>query len=622
MTTGRPRLRELALGSIRPRGWLLDQLRLQADGQTGRLEDIWPDVGPDSGWLGGSGESWERGPYYLDGLVPLAHLLQDGELLAKSQKWVEAILAGQQEDGQFGPRANDDWWPRMVALKALVQHSEATDDERVVPFLQRYFRYQAATLPDRPLRDWGRVRGAENLLAVLWLRDRTGEEWLTDLAQTLLSQTADWNDFLTRGLQPGVSQVFDHLTHGVNVAMGLKTTALGHLVEDDPGAEAATWAQLANLDRLHGQVHGVFSSDEWLAGREASRGVETCLVVELMFTLEQLARVFGDGRYCDLLELVAYNLLPASSDARMRAHQYHQQANQVKVSVDRRDWSYSGDDANVFGLEPHFGCCTANLHQGWPKFARSLWMQAADGGLTALAYAPCTVTAAVGAATVHLDVRTDYPFKETVTIEVGVDAPVSFPLRLHVPAWTSRAELHVNDEPVPVRIDAQGFTEVERTWQAGDVLTLTLPMRVRTVARDAGAIGVRLGPLVLAMSPGEVWWPVPGAAGLGEWMVTARSSWNIGLQVDETSSDAWHVDRSGVHEVPFSVDHPPVSVRATGAQVRDWTMQLASSGPVPSGPIETSSPLQDVTLIPYGSARIRITEFPVVRPQVTPHQQP
>src|ERR1700677_4441717 len=73
----------LPLGSIRPRGWLKDQLRIQANGLGGHLDETWADVGPNSGWLGGAGESWERGPYYLDALVPLAYLLDDARLKAK-----------------------------------------------------------------------------------------------------------------------------------------------------------------------------------------------------------------------------------------------------------------------------------------------------------------------------------------------------------------------------------------------------------------------------------------------------------------------------------------------------------------------------------------------------------
>lgn len=66
----------LPLGSIHPAGWLKAQLEIQANGLSGHRDETWADVGPQSGWLGGGGESWERGPYFLDGIIPLAWLLE------------------------------------------------------------------------------------------------------------------------------------------------------------------------------------------------------------------------------------------------------------------------------------------------------------------------------------------------------------------------------------------------------------------------------------------------------------------------------------------------------------------------------------------------------------------
>src|SRR3954471_9993753 len=148
----------LPLGAVEPRGWLRQQLEIQAEGLTGHLDEFWKDVGSNSGWLGGTGESWERGPYYLDGLLPLAYQLGDTRLIEKAKRWVDWTLDHQRADGEIGPPANDDWWPRMVMLKVLTQYEEATGDARVIPAMAKYFNYELRALPGRPLRDWGRYR--------------------------------------------------------------------------------------------------------------------------------------------------------------------------------------------------------------------------------------------------------------------------------------------------------------------------------------------------------------------------------------------------------------------------------------------------------------------------------
>ena len=68
------------------------------------------------GWLGGTGESWERGPYFMNGLVPLAFLLDDPALIAKAHRWVSWTLENQRGDGAIGPVKNTDWWPNFVML--------------------------------------------------------------------------------------------------------------------------------------------------------------------------------------------------------------------------------------------------------------------------------------------------------------------------------------------------------------------------------------------------------------------------------------------------------------------------------------------------------------------------
>lgn len=616
-TTTSAAFHELPLGAVKPAGWLRRQLTLQADGLTGHLEDLWPDVGPDSAWLGGHGEDWERGPYYLDGLVPLAHVLDDPALKAKAQRWIEAILASQRPDGFFGPASNDDWWPRMCALKALTQHHDATGDERVLPFMTRYFRHQLGQLPGRPLNDWGQARGQENVLTVLWLHQRTAEASLLELADLIAKQTLDWAGYR---LIERPATTFDHYTHVVNVAMSLKGPALAYLLGGDARQEKVFRDSLANLDRWHGMVNGMFSGDEWLAGTEPQHGVELCAVVELMFSLETQVRVFGDARDADRLEVVAFNALASTISADMRSHQYHQQVNQVLCTVAQRDWTMSSDDANTFGLEPHFGCCTANLHQGWPKLTRSAWMASTDG-LAAISYVPCGVEALISGQTVRLSIKTEYPFEETVRIGLSLEHPTDFALNLRIPGWCQDAALKVNGEAVACSPNSRGFARIKRQWKDGDRIDLTLPMGVRALPRPNGALGLALGPLVLALSPGELWTKLPTSEGFGDWEIRHRRSWNYALDFGTDAPETvCRVERFPVPEHPFSVGTSRPDAGVVGVVLRvhtpakrlpNWLLERNSAAPPPLSPVTSLQPTHQVQLVPYGCARLRIAEFPV-----------
>src|SRR6201994_3848586 len=168
------------------------------------------------------------------------------------------------------------------------------------------------------------------------------------------------------------------------------------------------------LDAYHGLPNGIFRADEHLAGPDPSQGTELCTVVETMFSYEQDFAILGSAQIADRLERVTYNALPATLSNDMWLHQYDQQPNQIACTRAHRQWSTNGPDSNLFGLAPHFGCCTANLHQGWPKFVSSMWMGTADGGLVVAAYAPSEVNVNVSGHPVRIREETEYPFRDSV----------------------------------------------------------------------------------------------------------------------------------------------------------------------------------------------------------------
>lgn len=608
--------RDLPLGAIQPLGWLREQLSLQRDGLTGHLEEIWPDVGPENAWRGGNGDDWERGPYYCDGLVPLAYLLHDENLMRKAQHWIEWTLQSQRADGQFGPTTDEDWWPRMIMLKVLIQYYRATQDARVIPFMTRYCRYQLHMLSERPLDDWAQVRGNENVLSIHWLYEQTHEPFLLELILLLQAQTYDWERYFAAFplKERQATEARTHATHVVNVAMGLKTSAILYAQDGDIAHLQATKDALAQLMRYHGQMQGMFSGDEYLAGIDPAQGVELCGVVEYMFSLEQMIRIFGEGQFADTLEMVAYNALATTLTADMRAHQYDQQPNQVLCTIAPRNWTYNGDASNTFGLEPHYGCCTANLHQGWPKFAQSLWMKTDDDGVAAIAYAPCRVTTTVAGETpVSIEERTTYPFEENVELILHVALPTHFPVRLRIPAWCNDPSVKVNGEVLSSYTIEHGFICIAREWREGDTIELLLSMQPRLLRRSdgRGGVGVALGPLVFALEIGEAWTRIPGTPAFGDWEVRPTTAWNYALMLaPEQPVVDFRVERASLSTPPFSHQQKAVRIYTHGQRIPEWTLVDNSAGPLPERLLQASTPVEPLTLLPYGCARLRIAEFP------------
>lgn len=605
----------LPLGAIQPARWLRNQLRIQADGLSGHLDEFWPAI-KDSGWIGGGAEGWERGPYWLDGVIPLAVLLDDEGLREKVTRWMDYILTHQSEDGWLGPvktkgpQANDPW-PGFVALKAMAQYHEAFGDDRVVPAMLKFLRRLDTLVDEKPLADWAMFRWMDLLIPIHWVYERTGEDWLLDLAAKAKLQGYDWQthfaDFQHKERVP--LEDSRYYTHVVNNAMALKGGAVWSRQSNDATDRDDAYRAIEMLDTYHGQVAGVFSGDEHYAGRSPSQGTELCAVAEYLYSLETLVAIVGDPALADRLEQIAFNALPATFKPDMWAHQYDQQANQVICRIDDdRPFASNGGDANIFGLEPNFGCCTANMHQAWPKFASSLWMRSPDGGLAAVAYAPCTVSAGLDSGAVRVTVDTEYPFRDT--IKLTVEGGGTFALRLRIPTWAEGAQVSV-DGGAPA--DAGGFHCIERDWSGSTRVELRLPMRTRLERRYHDSVAVLRGPLVYSLKIGESWKQVKGEAPHADWEVHPTTQWNYGLALDEGNPDASvSYETRPIGDCPFSPDGAPVEATVKGRLVPEWGLQHNAAGDLPQSPVTSEEPEVDLTLIPYGCTNLRVTEFPLI----------
>ncbi len=604
----------LPLGTVRPKGWLYDQLRIQADGLSGHLDEgFFPDLTSNSGWLGGDGEDWEVAPYWLDGLVPMAWLLGDEKLKKKAHRWVNHTLTTLGNDGWIGPVTDHDdkWWPRAIMLKVLAQYAEATSDFRVVPAMTRYFELLNASLPADPLNVWGKFRWGEYLISLLWLMERRELPFATELARTLSYQGYNWSDHFNFFMVEEKIREHPNLsTHVVNHAMAVKYPAMLSLFSGRKADRAATDRAFAMLDRFHGTATGIFTGDEHLSGLSPSQGTELCAVTEFMYSLETLSSLFGNVSYADRLESVTYNNLPGTFTPDMWAHQYDQLANQVICSLEKRDMT-NGPESLTFGLMPNYKCCTANFNQGWPKFIANMWMQSPDGGLAAVAHGPSEVKTNIGGTALTISADTEYPFNGRISYSVSTAGTIRMPLHLRIPAWAEKATVKVNSEAA-VEAVPDSFHRIVRDWNDGDRVTLSLPLNLRVSRRFNNSAAIHRGPLTFSLRIGSRWKQIKGELPHADYEVFPNTKWNYALILDEARPEAnLTVSEKPVKMPCFSELNAPVVITAKAKEVPGWGMENASAAPPPSSPVACDTPEETIDLIPYGSAKLRITEFPV-----------
>jgi len=652
----------LPLGAVKPRGWLRDQLQDQADGLSGYVYSAF-NTTADNG----------NAPYFHEGLVALAYTLGDERILRLARHAVEKRLAVKPEivwrfDDPVDANYSFLTFPPASVMRFMIEYQEATGDPRVIPWMLRC--YHQLSTPDRQVRsrydEWTIPGRPEHLVALYWLYNRTGDRALLDIAGEFRGDlekiTTDFLAFPQR--QP--------TDHGVMLTWMTKYPGIWYQQSSDDRDRQASLEAIARLHRYFGQVGGRFAAHEHLPplprGHDPSDGTELCNVVESAYSMEKLFEIFGEVELADRLELLLYNSVPGAMTPDFWAHQYDTQANQVLVSNVKRAFD-NGPIANVYGLVHDAPCCLCNMHQAWPRFVENLWMATHDNGLLAAAYGPCEMRGMVGAEGAYVTIleETDYPFGGTIRLTVKLDKSMEFPLYLRIPAWGQGAKVRIGDDTFSPA--AGSIAAVKRRWSPNDRVELALPMRVRTESRCNGAVSILRGPLYFSLRIGQDYRPCT-TAGLSkaprekgfpvfDWEVFATTPWNYALELDPSHPEgSVDVVTHPVSAIPFAQKGEPVTrrvhssnpavldkaewkarfqdwgegemqtvaferakwqqdepvvIKAKGRRLPSWRMEQNSADVPPPSPVDTADPITDLELVPYGSTRLRISEFPVVR---------
>ncbi|KAL9641067.1 MAG: hypothetical protein Q9204_000337 [Flavoplaca sp. TL-2023a] len=603
----------LALGSIKPLGWLHDQMQLMSDGLAGHEHDFYPIVS-DSRWLGGQSEYSglnEGIPYWLNGLVPLAYGLNNDRLKSQTGQVVDYILDHQQSDGWLGPEvpANRDIWGRFPLCLGLMQlvEAEPSTASRVLPALYEFVSLMHKMLAKNAGYEqfWGRVRYPDMIITLQWLYEKHPGNSSYRLLETmsLLNQKGlRWADYYTQGefifkdldtVRPPItdrSPLFPYV-HAVNAAQGMKAGAAIYRFNDDASLLQSTRKGVSWTLGYHGDPAGSITGDERESGQAPNRGSELCTAVETMYSLSYLYQTMGDGQFAD--------------------------------------------------GSPNYPCCTVNMPQGLPKFLSNSFVQVDNNGLGHALLSPARVETTLPSGNhVSLSCNTTYPFGDTLYYTFNASAP--FILNLRVPAWAMSYEIIAssNDGSSPKTYDSSWFIPDPHTGMLSlDLLrTGTVEYKfhnsIRTEDRGNSTISVYRGALLYALDVGYSDTTISDTTSDAEQyplqqgrippqahdhIIINTKPWNFAI---DPSTLAYHfnhtsssTDGSIGATLPnpiWAYEAPPPYITAQGCQI-EWGIEngLPARPPL-EGERKCIGIVTEVVLRPYGSLKVHMAVLPTM----------
>jgi hypothetical protein len=384
---------------------------------------------------------------------------------------------------------------------------------------------------------------------------------------------------------------------------------------------------------LSEQAHGGPVSDEQLREPGAVNNTEMCDESTWDATKQTMFAITGDVHYADGIEKLVFNVGPGSRKPDGRGMQYYTAPNQVVCASEsyrapltlpnRYNFCPDGDRTTM--------CCIGESNRLFPNFVKDgLWLASQDNGLAGVSYSPCVVSAKVGSngETVKIEEKTNYPFEETVRFKLTTSKSANFPLYLRIPGWCATAGIKINGKAYTEQLLPGKMAKIERNWVNGDQIELSLPMKVNLSLWNNSSVSVSRGPLLYSLKIKQNWQKTAERfPGFPDWNCSAASDWNYALCFPFEShspkkfsliSEGYDPDRfftlkyNKVPDESRPWEYPPVELTCKAKKVDDWKLLPGDVTPdVPPSPVMSNHPEEEITLIPFGCAQVRITYFPV-----------
>ena len=613
----------LTFGTIRPRGWILQQMRRDLKhGFAGHLDELCheassdifasgrnrpgkPNAGNAAGdawWNGETEGNWHCGHFML------ACLTGEPDAMKKAKGYVDHILAAQDADGYLGVfspelryQGHGELWTQTCLFRGLLAYADATGDERVFAAVRRAVDCTIAGYAG--CRQIAFAQHDPMFTDVLeQLHARTGDQKYLDFGLRLYQECPNLKAFLQAPLirQPNGHTVFNARYQGGH----------GATVTEVMRIPLWLWSATGHEEFLRQGRSVVAAMDPWVmpSGALVSMesvdhppqpwdvGYEYCTIFEREFTLLSAAEKLGDAAYADAVEHLWFNAGQGSRVPDGTAVLYCSAENRLQVQDEfgrRQRFSPTHQHTAV--------CCNPNATRVASYYTAGMWMRprGAEPAIAALLYGPAQMTADIEGSAVSIEEKTLYPYSGDVELRVCPAKPVTFCLWLRNPSWSRATQIACPGAEVRL---AGGFWQVRKRWSSGDKVAIHFDQRIHAVPAINGEVALQYGPLLYVL-------PVRGAtksvrtypkAGFEDYLMSADKDVDtkLALPASQRANGFGFVPKrlsAGGANPDFPLDNPLVELE--GKLVR-----------------EPDGALVSVTLVPIGaqSARLRRVTFSVV----------
>lgn len=430
----------------------------------------------------------------IDASVKFAYYTKDERVISLKNHLVEGIIKTQGPDGYIGAMVPENrmWTVWDLHEMGYIIYSLTSDfqyfgNEQSLTAAKRAADYIVTNWSTMPL-DWAQKQQIAVHVAATGM-DRTmvnlyrvtGDRSYLDF-ELVQRDLTNWNPGIVIGRRP---LVLGH-TYAY-MAASLAQLELYSMQPDPKLLQASTKAiNFITTGNGMGVTGGVGQAEVWTSDQDGGRDLqETCSTCYQIRVYEHLLRLTGNPVFGDLMERTIYNTL------------FGAQSNDG--SGLRYFTPFEGDRVVVGEC-----CCTGNFRRIISELPTMVYYRV-DNGVAINLYTTSKANVAIhDKLSVVVRQETDYPTSGKVTIRVDPSHPEIFPLGLRIPSWCPNAKVSVNGRPVESTCTSGSFVKIVRRWQAGDVVSLDMPMDWRLVRgrqRQAGRVAVMRGPQVFTLNP-------------------------------------------------------------------------------------------------------------------------